>query len=498
MGNKETETKPAVSQFATKISKSSVMSSNELAKKKSAENTAKGSGSMHAGDAEKNGKRRPEESVTGCEVISVVLNKLVMVVVSLFLWLGIYSIPFSWYYDTNYNLSMGLFVLNNVLQMPLFCFGGVYWMRTLLGLRIHFWSLKTWMPILVYEIATLALYVPLYLYKEKSWPIPFLPVWGGGLLYFTTVVPTVYFQIEREIRAEPTFKKRFLTASIVPAITNFYYFVLLAFYIAISSLIDYPVLQIGIHIIFHIFAKIFFVLRTKAIRATTQSTDPHELTAMFMLNSFELGAAAEVYFSIVVPHMRIWVFIIARGTENLLMFYHLFEDKIRLRGRLRAFSKLLFGMDNKIKKVASVHLSVDELKTFEFDWHMGRYFIHWLCEAFGIIYFVVTVPSLYYGPNSAWFGFRYDVDSLIRAIAGNLISLVPFWLNFLISWTIIKRKYNRDLLKFGTLLLQQKLVRIMLPALCCLVPVHLYCQLGYHWNVVWFLENTFHLGHSIG
>lgn len=427
-----------------------------------------------------------EDGISSSTVVIYVFAVVFTLVTSVVVWLSIYSVPFSQYYEDNYYVSALLFVLCVALQLPFIALGGIYWTRGILGLPLQLWSRQTWIPILLYSVATISLYLGVSLMQLKNWPTPFLPLWGIGSLYFVTVIPSLLLQIDSSRRKENRFLRQFIVASSVTGISNIYYFILLAFYLAISWAEHSPILQILTTIIFFWSTRIFYMARAKAILSsgTAHNFNQYHMLGFLLLNIFELTASAEIYFSIASPLLEPWNYAAAKVFENVMLMFHLFQSKLP---KNTPVGNLILRLKHMVGRMGGGSSNTVVIENFEYD--MGRYIIFWLCEAFGHIFFIMAVPYLYYfSPNSKWFLFSYSESRLNVALLQNLVAMVALLLNFVISHLIIKRKFKRDLLRFGVFVLRQPVAKTMFPALCVIAPAHIFCQLGYHWEVVSYLQ----------
>ncbi|KAI9141749.1 hypothetical protein BKA69DRAFT_1072495 [Paraphysoderma sedebokerense] len=268
------------------------------------------------------------------------------------------------------------------------------------------------LPILLYEVTSLII-SGIIVYHE-GWPFPFFPFLVAGVQFLCTVIPTVYFQIPKELREKPGFFNRFVTAALYPALSYALYFCLLLFYLAISYSKSKPWLQLIVFIVllvvtkFSVFLKsnlVFKRLFNNQISAKNgqcnMKLNPSACSKVHlytMLALFEHDTIEQIYFCTLIPHMQLWVILVAKIIENFVIAMPIF---VSAKAAFRTFKTSVVDLFSPVDKIESVTDPCNDSGNDEDSVKQCilLYYTYILCEIYSTIFFTIVIPSLYFGPN---------------------------------------------------------------------------------------------------
>ncbi|KNC99103.1 uncharacterized protein SPPG_06047 [Spizellomyces punctatus DAOM BR117] len=269
----------------------------------------------------------------------------------------------------------------------------VFWIRELFGLSIRWWSKDTWWPVLAYMVWNFIVYsifalIPLF-------PVPFMPVYGGGLAY--SVVPpliTYLFCLPTHVKAQPDFLKKFASSIIVSGSLNVYWFVLFGFYFAFINTPNTTGLQIMLLAIIKIFTVVFGGIQVKLVHSVARLLGHKEGENIGALAKLFIETAFETYIFLVIPDMHDWAvfgFWLALDISCLFLeLFHKYETALDIV--LSRFGRL---------KISHLGSSEDLEETIRV--RTKHYLVSVVSKVFGTCVFSTLLATWYYGPNKEWY-----------------------------------------------------------------------------------------------
>ncbi|KAJ3280340.1 hypothetical protein HK104_000739, partial [Borealophlyctis nickersoniae] len=128
-----------------------------------------------------------------------------------------------------------------------------YWILTCLGLPFHWKDPRMYLPCLALGLACFVIYgIPI---AAGQWPTPFIPIYGGGILYNIIPPAVTYLLVPAELRRESGFGIKFLWSSTVPMFTDMFWFICILYYLAIAMVDE--VYRLPIIILFKFVTMLF-------------------------------------------------------------------------------------------------------------------------------------------------------------------------------------------------------------------------------------------------
>ncbi|KAI9141750.1 hypothetical protein BKA69DRAFT_1124653 [Paraphysoderma sedebokerense] len=209
-----------------------------------------------------------------------------------------------------------------------------------------------------------------------------------------------------------------------------------------------------------------------------------------MLALFEHDTSEQIYFCTLLPHMPIWVFLVAKITENFVIALPLFANATAAIRTLKASVVDLFSTIEK--KGSAIDLRNEHSNNAEESVKDSilHYYTYILGEIYSTIFFTIVAPTLYFGPNQSWYEFSFTATELFNSIALQCVCLSFYILNLTLGFRYVKRKFGINLLQIGSNLYNNKEVRSFMTAVCWVIPVFVFTQLGRQWSVVWYVDNV--------
>ncbi|KAI9184354.1 hypothetical protein H9P43_003407 [Blastocladiella emersonii ATCC 22665] len=379
---------------------------------------------------------------------SLLFHIVVMAISSAYFAVGSGVLPMT-PLNSTYPMNVVMFCLNCVLIGAVIPLSGTLWIRTLLDLDTDLLAFHAWAPSLAYS-AIIIVYAVLGV--TGAWPdrTVMMPLMTGGAWYSPAISAAVYMTIPADIRAEPGFRTRFLYASSVPAVMNVAWFALCGFYITSGV----RLVNIGLQ---H--------LRSHLVTKSVQRMTERQKVRLASLAAFEISAMTDVYIGLVSPRVNWYVWAALSVLQNVMLCSNLIQTTRWIR--LRQVTLAAAGEADSRGGQALDELMIEE--------RVSRYIFSTLSIIFRTVFFIVTFPILYNGPNAVWFHFTeayamyyygkpagrftFSGRDLTNAVILSLLSVVPVLVN--ISWAgwYLRARLGRNLSTHVTKLLWVPVLR---------------------------------------
>ncbi|KAI9184355.1 hypothetical protein H9P43_003408 [Blastocladiella emersonii ATCC 22665] len=349
-----------------------------------------------------------------------------------------------------YPLGPIMFSLNCIMMAAASPVSGAIWVRTLLDLDTNLLSIReAWLPSIVYgQIVFLYLAVGL----AQVWPkyTIMMPLWSGGIWFAPAVAIGAYLSLPAEVKAAPDFKKRFMIAIAVPSITNFFWFALCGFYVAVTLRHEFYY-QIMALVALHFATVAFKTVRSKLVNMAVSKMNMRQRMRLASLAAFEIEAAAETYLGMCTPEVN-WIVWLALS---------IFQN-VMLTSKLVNISSWIKTRVDTLKAAGTAESEAShEVDEILIDHSINEYILDVISKLNRSVFFTVTMTGLYYSPNKHWFPFTpayadYFLDGhkavftiapedLSMALVLSWLSMVPVLLNALWANYYVRSRLGRNM-----------------------------------------------------
>ncbi|KAI9091794.1 hypothetical protein DFS34DRAFT_634105 [Phlyctochytrium arcticum] len=396
---------------------------------------------------------------------------------SVALWTGASLVPFGPIYaEYGARVSGLVFTATNIPISIAISLVTVFWIRELFSVGIDVWSRTTWWPVLAYAGYNVFAYGIFAM--VKLFPVPFLPIYGGGTAY-SVVPPLVIYMtgLPKSIIATPGFWKKFVSSIVISGALNVYWFVLFAFYYCFIRMPQSTILQMILLVIVKMFTEFFIAVQIKLVSNVAKSLGHKEAENIGTLAKLLTECAFETYAFLVIPDMEGWaVFSFWLGLDIILLVLEIYSDYEEVIARwitklTGAKPKPPVDHDEEIR-VRVKHCLVS---------------IH--AKIFGTLVFTALLLAWRFGPNSTWYPLFSSLsvhvikDSLLKAwISLVLIVVAGFGLMLALQYRGI------DWRLFGNQFFRRYMPIFWGIYLCA--PIFPYTHMGIHWYSIEYMLDT--------
>ncbi|KAI9001884.1 hypothetical protein BC832DRAFT_122963 [Gaertneriomyces semiglobifer] len=352
----------------------------------------------------------------------IIAFNILAISLSIALWTGSSLIPHAKLHAAKGPRVSG--VIFAVTSLPInvaIAFVTVFWIREMFQVEIRWFSWTTWAPVLAYGLWDVFVYAIFGLIG--LFPVPFLPIYGGGLAYCVVPPLIVYmYGLPASVKSQPNFLRKFASSIVISGCLNFYWFLLFAFYFGFISVPAETGPQILVLTVVKTFTLVFTSVQIKLVHGVAKSLGHPNAEDVAALGKLLTECAFEAYIFLVIPDMHDWAvfgFWIALDIACLILeLFHRYETSVDFVLH-RLFPK-------QIHRLGSTHDLDQGIRI-----RIKHCLVSVVAKIFGTLIFTFLCVAFKYGPNSEWYPllstFPDDVihDAMMKAwIALAVILLV--------------------------------------------------------------------------
>ncbi|KAJ3177982.1 hypothetical protein HDU85_005700 [Gaertneriomyces sp. JEL0708] len=396
------------------------------------------------------------------------------IALSIALWTGLSLIPHARLHAAHgARVSGVIFAISSIPIGAAIAFITVFWIREMFQVEIRWFSWTTWAPVMAYSIWDFFVYSLFALIG--LFPVPFLPVYGGGLAYCVIPPLVVYlFGLPASVKAQPNFLRKFASSIIISGCLNVYWFLLFAFYFGFISVPAQTGPQILVLTVVKTFTLVFASVQIKLVHGIARSLGHPDAEDVAALGKLLIECAFECYIFLVIPDMHDWtVFGFWIGLDIaclILELFHRYETSVDF-----IFHRFF---PNQIHKLGSTHDLDEGIRI-----RIKHCLVSVMAKVFGTFIFTFLCLAFKYGPNSEWYPLLSSfpdsviLDAMMKAWIALSVILVVAGICLTVS-----HFRGRPLAKFAGQLFGRYHHLFMAIYLCA--PIFPFTHMGIHWNTL--------------